>query len=1161
MHLRHLKISAMPGIEPGFTFEPESDHVNIVTGPNAIGKSSLSRALKYLLGGIDPRRDPPALNLEAEFVSGEVRWTVRRTGRQVDWMRDGESATPPSIPSADQFGLYRLSMESLLVDDDSDQVLAIELWRAMRGGFDLHDARGDMGHIGPRFARTEERKLQARRKVLTEVQGEYEELQFLEAQLPSLATRIEQSKEASVRRAHLKTALELHEATRRRGECRAALKGFPAGLDKLHGGELNRLDDLEGKTAGLGEQLQEAERTLAASAQELESTGLVDARPDPEHVSQIRELLRRIGLDAIKRDNAQVALVQAEAGLEIARAELGGGEQFPRLDADSLERARGIIEPLGECQVRRSVLQQRLDMSGIPANESEIEQLRDGAGALRAWLAVQAGGGYEDGEARARAVRRTTWVALVLAGITALTAIVGGATWVSAGALATAVALCVSLYFARRVGSGATALGAAAIRRFEETGLESPAEWSARTVRQHLRRNVEARLDELRLQRERAEGATTLRADLKEVESTIDKLQAQKSALAMEIGIDPSLSGAPFLRFLAVTEKWDAARTDHAIKEAALQEIDARIADDVVRVRALLAPWRPAGVPRLEDSAATADLDGLRIAFEALDERLSKAKDAEGAIKSAQASVKSLKDQILGVESDKAGIFARVGLKRGARDDLAQRIDQLEAWQEARKTLTLATNEEERLRGLICVERSLIEAVEDGAVHDLQDELQAAAGIADKHTELIEEQTRINTLLDSARKSHRLEQAAAELGQAEETLKDKRAEALLLAATEVLLNEVENAFKTEREPDLLRRARERFEHVTAHDFTIELSDKTGFTARDLRKGETRTPTELSSGTRMQLLLALRLAWTEDREQGGESLPLFLDEALTTSDESRFAVMARTLSKLSEDEGRQVFYLSARRHEAALWEQATGLVPPVIDLAAVRFADATPLSELPPFEPLPTLPPPNGQDAETYASSIAVPAVDPRGHTGGIHMFHLLRDDLNLLHSLLDTWRVGTLGQLESLLSSDAVGNAISDGQTRQRLAQRCQSARMWAALWRQGRGRPVDRADLDHCPAVSETFLDRAAALAKDLEGNGEALVRALRDGHLKGFFRSKIDDLDDWLADKGYIDDAVVLGHEERRRLTLQGVAPATQADAIDVNRVVDWMESAVVS
>ena len=108
---------------------------------------------------------------------------------------------------------------------------------------------------------------------------------------------------------------------------------------------------------------------------------------------------------------------------------------------------------------------------------------------------------------------------------------------------------------------------------------------------------------------------------------------------------------------------------------------------------------------------------------------------------------------------------------------------------------------------------------------------------------------------------------------------------------------------------------------------------------------------------------------------------------------------------------------------------------------------------------------------------------------------------------------------------------------------------------------PVDRAVLDQCDAVAPVFLDRAADLAAKLGCDGQALVRALRAGKLKHFRKSKTDELEKWLADKGYVDDAATLEPDERRRLTLQRVVPPTRIDAEDANRVVEWLESAAVS
>ena len=107
----------------------------------------------------------------------------------------------------------------------------------------------------------------------------------------------------------------------------------------------------------------------------------------------------------------------------------------------------------------------------------------------------------------------------------------------------------------------------------------------------------------------------------------------------------------------------------------------------------------------------------------------------------------------------------------------------------------------------------------------------------------------------------------------------------------------------------------------------------------------------------------------------------------------------------------------------------------------------------------------------------------------------------------------------------------------------------------------MDRAALDQCGAVAPVFLDRAAELAGILNGDGEALVRALRAGKLKHFRKSKTDELEKWLIDNGYVDDARILEPDKRRRLALQEVVSVTQAEPEDVNLVVEWLESAVAS
>ena len=1158
MYLRHLRIHSLPGIEPGFAFEPESDKVNIVTGPNAIGKSSLIRALKYLLADVDRRNDPPDLHLEGEFVSGKVRWTVRRTGRQIAWMRDGEPTAPPVLPDTSRFGLYRLSVESLLADDAGDRVLAAALWRVLRGGFDLDGARRP---IGPRFGAAEARRLADKAHALRAVEGAYSDLQREEAELPDLERRIARSEQAEVHGRRLQTALDLYEAIGTRQARAGDIEGFSAHMAELRGDELEDLDELEQRIAQLREQRSAAEREIGAAGRNLERTGLRDARPDAEKMAGIEELLRQTERDIDKLARADKDLKEAEASLNDALAQLAGNAGTAGLKPDSLQRAREILEPLVNAQFRHKELRQRLKLAGAPPDASELDQFRDGAEALRNWLATSAATESSPAAARIWFVTRVFWWATLTLSVLLAAVAVRAEAWTVFSVLAfgTSVLLIFS-WFGRRASAVAEAPVEDAKRRYGETGIEPPTEWSEGPVREHLRQFVQRRFDELRLQEKQAEGVERMRQEIEEEESNIAELEARRNELAREIGIDPALTGAPLYRFIDITNRFDEARAAHRQIAAVRQDLHAQVVTSAIRVRDFLHEWRGGEAYRLGASATREDLNALRIAFESLKARAVASSDAHRAVDDKKREIDSLNGRVEEAETNIARLFERAGLKPDAREDLVRMTDRLDDWRLARKALDNAKTEENRLRKLLTGENGLVESVEDGAVDELKLQLRDAREQAGECTSLIEEKAAINARLQEARRSHKLEDAATAKDQAAEALRDKRDEALSCAAAEVLLDEVESAFKTEREPDLLRRARQWFEQVTAHAFTLELRDTDSFVARDLTQGELRMLQELSSGTRMQLLLALRLAWTEDRERGGEALPLFFDEALTTSDVDRFSAMARTLSSLA-DAGRQIFYLSARRHEAALWERAIGAAPVMIDLAAVRFGSALADSGALRIETPPALSPPDGLAAEEYATLIRVHPVNPRADAGGIHLFHLLRDDLGLLHSFLDTWRIGSLGQLESLLASDAARTAISGRQTRLRLRQRSRTARTWTELWRQGRGKPVDRAALDQCGAVAPVFLDRAAELAGILNGDGEALVRALRAGKLKHFRKSKTDELEKWLIDNGYVDDARILEPDKRRRLALQEVVSVTQAEPEDVNLVVEWLESAVAS
>ena len=1206
MHLRRLAIHALPGIEPGFTFEPPSAGINIVTGPNAIGKSSLARALQYLLESHGA--DPPALSLEAEFDSGAARWQVSRNGSQIVWRCNGEVASRPALPGADRVGLFRLSVENLLDDSDAnDRALAERLRRELHGNFDLGQPRIE---IGRRFAVHEAKRLADAGKARRRVEDEYVGLQRQEAELPALERRIETAVAASVRREHLEQALRLADAIDARKDRESALQRFPPDMDCLRGDELEQLEENEKRALSLNEELRDRQRDLETTEANLERTGLAQATPAPEEVQAAEERLRRLDKKSVERENARTAVAEASAALRDVLAHFNREDAPPRLDSDAIRRAEGIAQPMMAAQNRRRELQEQLALAGETPDAAQMERQRDGVEALRAWLA---GNAADSGRTRTstKLPRLVTWVAVAAAAFAALTSFIQGALIAFAGALVALIAFGAALFLLRGQRPAAPSATDAAMRRFDEADLPPPLQWNEQDVRQHLREVIEVRLNELTLQQTRAANSDQIRLQIRETDAEIEELDKARGALANEIGFDPLLPVVEFQRFIHLCSEWDKARTRHVQQRDRLDLLERDIAETAHLVREFVDPWRSPDAPALEDIAGQPDMVLLRGAFDDLRERIDAARNAQNGILAVKTAIQSLEQRIAEIDNAVESLFVQAKVEPRDRAALAARIDRLPQWKEANAALHTATTEEALVRARLVDQPDLVALADEGDRARLQADRETSTVEAAEHTRLIREHTTIRTRLNDAGTDRKLEQAAADESRARQDLEDKRDEALLAVATKTLLDDVERAFEAEHEPAVLRRARDVFAEVTAGAFELRLRGDGTFIAHDVRQETARELAELSSGTRMQLLLAVRLAWIETQEQGGETLPLFLDEALTTSDEERFAVMAQSLERLAEagdvgrdgtgdaigdavDDGiatgaeegtgvgashrtadgaavedreedgagtarrRQIFYLSARRHEPALWQQATGAGPAVIDLAAVRFPPEVHSPEEYRIEAPPSIPAPDGRSAESYASLLGVPPrLDLHRPEGSIHLFHLLRDDPALLHTLMDTWRIGSLGQLGVLLASDAARTALPGEDLQCRLRQRCRVVRAWVELWRQGRGRPVDRGVLEQCTAISATFIDRVADLAVHVRGDAEALLQALREGEVDRFRSRKIDDLEQWFAEEGYTDDQERLTGEDRRRLTLQRAAPETAADAADVNRVVSWLES----
>ena len=329
-----------------------------------------------------------------------------------------------------------------------------------------------------------------------------------------------------------------------------------------------------------------------------------------------------------------------------------------------------------------------------------------------------------------------------------------------------------------------------------------------------------------------------------------------------------------------------------------------------------------------------------------------------------------------------------------------------------------------------------------------------------------------------------------------------------------------------RSPRVLARAREYVARFTAGRLQFSVEDGSdGEPALIARSGSDswRSVDQLSSGERVQLLLAIRLAFLDESES--VRLPLVLDEVLATADDLRSASVMDAVIEIVR-EGRQVIYMTSQRDEVERWRSraALGLVPlKEFDLESIR--DSSTAGSVPLRRPRvgpPELPPPRGLSREEYATRISVTAINWRDDgLASLHLWYVL-EDMDLLHRLL-SGGVCSVGQLESLGESTRnqdVLRALEASQIRIRGFQQA------ALSWGVGLGAPVPSRVLTECDAISEKFRDDARSCLEKHRDNAREFLKAVED--IPRFRGANVQKLEDWLRSEGCIDERVPLSMNE---------------------------------
>ncbi|MFU8831382.1 MAG: hypothetical protein ACNA7J_04410, partial [Wenzhouxiangella sp.] len=1104
MKLKELEIRLLPGLDQPFTVEFEPAAVNVITGPNASGKSSLIRAVRALLY---PDQLSEFCHLRAAWDRDGQHLECERRGSHVSWLENSVTTSRPRLPGKENLGAFLISSEDLTALGSTDEHISARLRTMLAGGYDL-DAVLSEGPLSSRSRpQKAARELSRLGTAVADKENEYAQLQDELGALEHLDRELAATTDAAARLNACEDAIALSEAIARRSAMEITLiEEYPGGMDRLRGDEMTRLDQFAEQLARREKELAIEHGGLRQARDRLEKTGTAD--PHALEALQSELSNQRDRLSELER-----RLIEHEDGIEqhhvamTAAARRLGSDQpqiAEKLDQAALEELEKRVERVQSLREQIRNLTAELARTHVSKNMTGRSQanLRNAHQALERWLE----------SARLSPLEGVLWGGLAAAA--------GIAAWRLLGFQEIGASPELILLIAIAAGVPVTLLGGFINRwrdqvraraDFLETDIEEPLGW--------LESEVEARLERLDVELESATRHEVTQARSVEVREQLNaqrtNLEADRDRLrhfAEELGVGSEQRlETGFLLWCRHLHDWQQQQQAWAGATLQLEQDRSRYAQLQQETSELLARHGMAA----DKSPTSRSLAGL---IHLLSPRMRRNAELHNQVHAHERRIEELQADITQLQRAQDQIFDAAGLKPGDRTILVQRSEQLTAWRELEQQRRDCSLEVARLEKRLTSDAALLDKARGQQREDLEklrDELTARVAQRDQLNRKIAE---IHTRHGDVLKRRELEALASDYELQRHNLDEELDQHLMAAAAESLLDDVRSAHQVDNEPFALARAGQWFDRITRHRYRL-LFDHGDFAALDTDDNRRRSIAELSTGTRVQLLLAVRLAWIENAEDQSEPLPVFLDEVLTTTDPDRYRAVVEAVQEIVAG-GRQMFYLTAQSDDARAWSEwaGDGPQPHVVDMAVVRQGQVEPLQYAMPLGEQATrvIPNPAGMEPLDWAAAAGVDAINPWRDAGSIHTFHLLQDRLDLAAWLLEI-DLSRLGSLEAFLQSDKAGDLIDDDD-RDLLGRRVAAARLILTDWQQRHDRPVDQAALHASGVISDNFMARVVDLAKVSGGHPGRLIAGLRSGEIARFRSDNADQLEQWLIDRNYL-------------------------------------------
>ncbi len=1133
MELRKVTVRQMPGVKEPFSVQPYSSHLNFLVGPNESGKTTLCRAIRAILWPGTETDEP--ISIESQWTEGGETLTAIREKASALWRRDGKKTTPPLLPDERFARCFTLGLGDLLLENGSstDTDIAAEMYRQMSGRYDL-TAIGKQFSLSSKNGQAERRIISDLRKKVAGIQRAQRHLAREEDRLPVVYAERDRIHASQAEVDVLKMAQDLAKERKHLSQIRAALAEFPKEMGQLQGHEKRDLEVLKTDYAQFHSPLPSCERAIQAARTVLQACRLPHG---PIGDGELSIWVERAG--SLQRVEIKVE----ERRDEVALAQGALAESVEHLAPESAPQGltplnRELLGDLeGFLREAESVLQERiridtdrnyLQEGGEGKSKATLEW---GMEVLRNWRARKA---HSTGR---KIIRNLSWLGMV--------ALILGldlgwfAHWSGFVLAGVGIGILGVIYqFERNRDLAARQCQ----KQYNKLRLKPIFDWSLEVVDSHLKLLEEKWKEAVELERRR-----TLLDELKAREESLAQKELQvdekRAKLCLQLQVDP---GGDLQLFLFANRilKWEEAREKLAGLEAQLSRLEEIVQESLEDLNTF---FKRQGEPDVQDvAAARGRLEDLKV-------RSARLENATHILERESARHHEVEARIRKQEERIRRFWKKTGLQVGDQKTLDQYLDWLD---EYRNLVNEGNHCEHNIREYeknLKRRQDLLELTFEEADSRVRVCEQSVAKLGDVMGEI----GGIEASIRQAGKKDSVEQVLADLSEGEQRLEERRQENLYKVAGKFLLERVRARHDKQSCPKVLRSAAELFAKFTHHKYNLivdERSDSPSFRVFEVFSHIGKGLSELSDGTRIQLLLAVRLAFAGQIERGIK-LPIFLDDVLTTSDPSRFQAIVESLNVLAAEEERQIVYLTANPSDAVRWSQTLmkkGVEQEApIDLGQIRgMAKTTSPIKKVTGPAVGEIPSPEGRSAEKYGALLRVPSLDLSNPVSNVHLFYLLGDDLGTLYALLKA-PLETVGQWQVLV--DGGGHRVINEHKAERLLARIDLMKAFLRNWRIGRYQKA-KAKVWAAAGKSDSNLDSLNSLFEEMKGDIRGLLSVLREGrdsrtqHLTAV---DVEELEDRLVKGGLVDKRPILSEDEIVMAAIPAVESWVKQDALSIEEI----------